>query len=485
MKSFIEMQMLDESKDRFWLKNKKLTPGQQQEFIDFTKSHKKFEKLVNDEIGWNRVYMYNYYTFKELKKRAKDTPSAKKKKMKKLRHKGIRGLEEGEDYINVNTKNKYYLTYIPLNYKAAQVIKTVHIGGCEHNGCIGGSQAPKYFKSEGKKKDRVPVYVIGQGDKWVVMMYPTGKHETWAKENNRGDWGEPIPNFDIKKELDTPKLRKLYKEILDVTWGRKGKGKGIPQEEYENADTSYQWMISAVESFYGERIDAKEEHENHNNEQYGIVVEFYKEAIEELEAEYEVSGKVRNRIIGRMEEIKKIIKVEPTGTGTNSSGETVWKLQGVDYTLDDLENTFSYYKERMSVLEDDNNSEGIKIKEKLDEYKDILDDLEGFSGGDYEFEEYARQTMRGELPFDDVWSEEYMFEDVYSGINFNDDSYDDYFEFAEKYLQDQGFDNYDRQDYEQDIYEQESEIVYGGTWNDGEAILTDIGLPSPDEAEGV
>ena len=132
MKSFKEV--LTEAKDRFFKKNRNLTREQQKEFIELTKTHKKFEELVNDKIGWNKVHLASYEELLALKFLAKDTESAKKKKMKKLRHKGIKGLEEGEDYINVKTKNKYYLTYIPLNYKAAQILNTIHIGGCIHKG---------------------------------------------------------------------------------------------------------------------------------------------------------------------------------------------------------------------------------------------------------------------------------------------------------------------------------------------------------------
>ena len=102
MKTFIEL--LSEAKDRFFLKNKNLTPEQQQYFIDATKKYKNFETMVNNNIGWHKVHKADYDTLKWWLDASQNTKSAKKRKAKKLRHKGISGLTEGEDYINIKTK---------------------------------------------------------------------------------------------------------------------------------------------------------------------------------------------------------------------------------------------------------------------------------------------------------------------------------------------------------------------------------------------
>ena len=479
MKNFKELIL--EAKDRFFLKSKILTSDQKEELINFSKTHSKFEKMINDEIGWYNVHKVSYETFLDIKNRSLDTKSMKKRKARKLRHKGIRGLKEGEDYINIKTKNPYYLTYLPLNYKAAQVIKTSHIGDCIHNGCIGGSQAPKFFKSEGKAKNRVPVYVIGQGEKYVVMMYPSTNSvwEVWAKENIRPETGEVIPNFSIKKELATPKLMNLYKDVLYNVWKNRERGSDrIDPIEYDNAVNAYNHMVSDIEDYYGQRINALEQHQEHNDEVLKDTIEKYEEMLEDLKYEKKQLYSVKDKVKNKLSEIKKIIEVEPTGTGTSSDGEVVWNFRGIDYTMDELINIH-----KITMAELDNYEDSIiftKKQEDIDNVQEIIDTLKDFSDGGYEFEEWALSNGNDVDFTDYISSEEYVFDDIYSSYDLRNHNYDDYFEFMEKYTGDEyGEDEREEGTYE--MYQDDSDIIYGGGSPDGESILHDIGFEHPSE----
>ena len=472
MKSFIEI--ITEAKDRFIRKSKVLSKDEQDAVIKWIEKYKNFEDIINKEIGWNKVHKVSFDTLTDYLAIATDTKSAKKKQAKKLRHKGIKGLKEGEDYINVKTKNPYYLTYIPLHYGAAQVIKTSHIGGCTHDGCIGSTQASLYFKQEGKKKGRVAVYVIGMGEKYVVMMYPDGRHETWRKENERGESGEIIPNFSIKKELATSKLKELYKDILS------NKSSGTyTEDEYNDAESAYDSMADMIETYFSDRIQAKEDHDEHNESVYKEAVRYYTEEVNRLERKMEdILNPSKNSVKLKMAEIKRVIEVEPTGTGTNSRGEVVWNLRGIDYTMDELLKIFKDSKKDSNRYEKESREKYDEMKKTYDVYVRILNELEDFEDGGYDFEEYASDMSDFPI-FDDVYTEDYMFDGLYSYIDFDRSDFDDYFEFAESYL---GVDE-DRRYLAYHIYEDDSEIIWGGDVPDGREMLAEIDLPHPSMAE--
>lgn len=92
----------------------------------------------------------------------------------------------------------------------------------------------------------------------------------------------------------------------------------------------------------------------------------------------------------------------------------------------------------------------------------------------------SKSSEAENVEFDgDVFSSDYMFEGLYSGVNFDDESYDAYFEFAQAYL---GFED-ERNDLYTHLYDIESEVTYGSQDPDGAQILAEMDLPHPEEAE--
>ncbi len=245
MKTF--RQLIFEDKARFIRKNKNLSPQEQDEIIAFFDSHNHSEKKFTQKYGTRGFVTFKYEEFTEWIEQSSDTNSQQKKKAKKMRHRGIKGMKEGEDYVHVKTSNPYFTCYIPLNYKANQVIFSSHIGNCRHDGCIGSSQAEKFYRLEAIKNEFVPVVVVGENSKDTVMIKPDNKSwEAWDSGNNKySNNNKPFVNreiidgFSIRKELITTKLAALYDWVRD-NWRKGDKGK-IYIEEYEYIEIEYGW----------------------------------------------------------------------------------------------------------------------------------------------------------------------------------------------------------------------------------------------------
>jgi hypothetical protein len=480
MKTYI--QFITEKKDHIINKIPNLTSAEKKEVIKFFKKKPNLE----NKIDWNNYKRLTWHDFEEL---MKETKSEKRRKEKKLRHKGIKGLIEGEDYININTKNKYYLTYAALNAKAAKVMASETFGGinCRHNGCIGSSQAIKYFKSEAKKKKRVPIMVLGSTMKYWVMMYPNGDHETWDASNQKGKRGETIPGFNIEKELNTPSLRKLYQEIIDDVWKQKLNvpSKVKNREGYDDALIDYEDMVNEIENYMQERIDAVSNYyENNKTELENAIMDYQNDIIPDLEEEIQNSRKALNQrenLENKLAEIKEIIKTEPTGTGTNSQGEVVWNLNGVDYTLDELSDFHKHIKDNLDTWIETYflNNDIKELEKELEKEKENLEGLIYLRNDEsygYELEEFVHKNNIDI----DIMPEDYIFEGLYAKFDFGQD-YDNYFEYMEEY--DESFENYlhNRRDYMDGIYESETEIAWSNEEFDGEEFLSDIGLLHPSE----
>lgn len=363
MKTFTEY--LTEKKDHIIKKMPNLSQDEKEVVIDFFKKKPNME----NRIDWNKWRKLHFGDFQEV---MADTKSSIKRKAQKLRHKGIKGLKEGEDYIHIKTKNKEYLVYIPLNPQAAKVIASAHIGGCHGKWCIANTQAVRYYKSEAKKQNKIPIMVVGKGTKYTIMMKRNCSFEVWAADNFSAEFGEAIPDFSIRKELCTSKLNNLYDEIVHDIWTRKQKApENIDPEYYKEAVDAYEELGNAVESYIGDRIESLEEYHKHNEKVIIDTIELYEEKLIELEEE---------------------LKAE------------------------------------------ENKNEKDAIKSEIDDVNKVIDDIEEYKDNiGYEFEEYVNDNNDIEWSAD-IFYEEYIFEGLYSSVSFTSDDYDPYFEFAEDYL---------------------------------------------------
>ncbi|RLA61048.1 MAG: hypothetical protein DRQ78_08980 [Epsilonproteobacteria bacterium] len=164
MKSFKEL--LSEKKDHLIKKNKNLSDEEK----DILIAHfKKYPHLEN-QINWNNKKL----TFDDFSGVLLST--SKRQKKKALKDKGIGGLKEGEDYINIRLRTKGYLAYAPLNYEASKSIATKHIGQCEGKWCVAYQKSRSYwqhyvYQDWNKNGSSIFVYIIGDGTKWAMDIH--------------------------------------------------------------------------------------------------------------------------------------------------------------------------------------------------------------------------------------------------------------------------------------------------------------------------
>jgi hypothetical protein len=217
-------------------------------------------------------------------------------------------------------------------------------------------------------------------------------------------------------------------------------------------------------------------------------MDYQNDIIPDLEEEIQNSRKALNQrenLENKLAEIKEIIKTEPTGTGTNSQGEVVWNLNGVDYTLDELSDFHKHIKDNLDTwietyfLNNDIKELEKELEKKLEKEKENLEGLIYLRNDEsygYELEEFVHKNNIDI----DIMPEDYIFDGVYAKFDFGQD-YDNYFEYMEEY--DESFENdlYNRRDYMDGIYESETEIAWSNEEFDGEEFLSDIGLLHPSE----
>ncbi len=468
---------LFEKKDHIINKMPKLAGSEKVQLIDF------FKKKVNLEtkIDWNK---WKTLTFDDFSEVMKDTASAKKKRAKVLRHQGISGLKEGEDYIHVKTKNKSFLVYIPLHYKANQVIFSSHIGDCTHQGCIGSSNAKQYYRSEAQQQGKVPVVVIGNETKYTVMINRDNKKwDLWYADNQAKDMthGEGIPNFSIKKELITSSTKKMYDDIRIKIWDADSL---VDEEVYDTAVEAYESLASDLERYISDIDYAQEQQEDDVRLVIDNTIEEHekwaKEAEEEAKEEHKADPNfIPDNLMAKRKEIESIMKAEPKGTGKDAFGNTVWNLRDVDYTKQELDKimkvTAQDAAKKYLVSKD---TKPIDFSER-DEHLEVARKLKELvaDGEWYQVYRHNRDnsnkwlddvSWNGDIPYNEYEYEKHVhYPNVYS--------YSDYFDFAYEHMGTEG----SGEELLMDI----NEFRNTGQSFDGQEFLADNDFPHPDTGE--
>ena len=250
IKSFKDT-LITEDKSRFVNKNPHLHPKEKEEINKFLK----INNQADGKLDANKATTMTYSEFQAFM-----TSFTSGRKMV-LAHKGIKGLNEGKDYIHVKTKSTEYLCYIPLNYATAQKFNTDALGVCQGSWCVGHSSSPQYWDEHMIDNQEVPIYVINTKSKWVVMIQEHNKDfDIWDINNIKPMPHDSIPNFDVHKELMTPALDKLYDELRADFFHEDNR-------EQEDIDTSaaeedYDHFIRDVEHAQSQYENAYEEFHN-------------------------------------------------------------------------------------------------------------------------------------------------------------------------------------------------------------------------------
>lgn len=469
MKSFTDL--LTEKKDHIIKKMPLLSDEEKISLIAFFKKKSNLES----KIDWNKWKKLKYEDFLDV---MSDTKTSRKRKAQKQRHKGIKGLKESEDYVHIRTKNQEYLVYIPLHEEASKIIASVNIGNCHGKWCIANSQARRYYRTQAKRPGKIPVMVIGNGQKYTVMINPdNAKWEVWDKENARATYGEDIPNFSIKKELMTSRIKKVYDEIRDDIWKRQKKSR-TGNAEYDAAVDDYVKLGIVVEEY-------QQEHEDERDEYYDEITRIKNDTIKKYETlAFEAEKAADNHITGahkgfesKVLSFRMAMRERPQGDIINN-GVKEWLIANIGVYKSG--NKGVYYSEReINAFIDTYKSEFGKGSDPDYTMRDMYNEIvEGIEDADYyELENFYFEYLGKRIEID--WIEDIPYEESLGHIEPPDTEsyeYENYFDFLEEYAPD-NFEEFDHETFRYAMYD----LSDDGNIEDGEDVLEGEGLPHPKE----
>ena len=139
-----------EKKDHIIRKMPNLTSEQKEELINFFNRHPNYENRVD----WNKWKTLTYEDFKDILE-----IESKTQRKKSVKTRGIKGLKEGKDYIQLKNLPDDIQGYIPLNYEASKFIASRYVGGIEGKWCTAYQKTDKYWE-EYKSYGVIFIYLI-------------------------------------------------------------------------------------------------------------------------------------------------------------------------------------------------------------------------------------------------------------------------------------------------------------------------------------
>ncbi len=398
------MRLLDflvEDKSRFINKNKYLNKPEKDKLIAFFKMNRQAEKAVD----WNKSQEMDYEDFEKVMLKFKSGRQAV------VKHRPISGLKEKEDYIKLKLKRKDYLAYAVMTYKGSQAIASSKVGPCRGKWCVAHSDSANYWNEYAVRGGSMFVYVMNADAKWAVQIPEFGSHTVWDAEDRSG---ANIPGFDVKKELLTPQLKKLYDEIRQ---------RYKSEANFEEAEEAYDYLVRQLDDMQSEYEGAREWFWDETSRIKRETIEEVREEIEELEEEYQTFEGILKKARERRELKTKTLK----------------PLPGVKMT----------YGQDIG-----------KITKKMRTVKDNIDELEDAIEAIEEIEYYEMDSTdppNGVKWSDDPPSEDYIYDHIY-GVDIQSDRFQAYFDFAEANGADVDFDGL-----QQDMWEFTHEEGYSAT----------------------
>lgn len=356
---------------RFLKKNKNLSK-QEVEIINkyFSKTNRKAGKdFAKKHNFWQDKSLLSW-DYEDYKAIMVGTPSGRKATFKKQSVPGKRN----KDYVEVKLKDKGFQGVIPLNHDTAKYLNSSKYGCAGADYCIGWDHTGENWDDIVIDNQQVPVYITNGAEKWVVTIYPDNKfYDVWDKMNNyERKNNTTIPGFDIRKNLFTSSLKKLYDEIREEFY----------TEDEKTEDTNYDWSEAAREfdEWINDIEDARAEVESNEESIYGDMekikdrtLEVYKEKTDKLQELSDYFEESRDEVKEKLES-----GVEP-------------------YTFDDRVYTESEYKELLATLNK-------KFDEAYDEWNEMDDAV--IAIGDMNphemAENYDEYEWEGDVPNEDI-----------------------------------------------------------------------------------
>ena len=127
------------------------------------------DKTPSLDIDWNRLTSYNIQDI--LKATYELSKTGKEKAVKKS---GIKGLEEGKDYLEFPMPDPKIKAYIPLNYEASKLIASTKVGPCEGKWCTAYQKTDEHWKKY-SKLDIILIYIITPETKYAIAAYTNSR----------------------------------------------------------------------------------------------------------------------------------------------------------------------------------------------------------------------------------------------------------------------------------------------------------------------
>ncbi len=247
MKSYKEY-ILNEKKDHIIKKMPNLTEVEKELLIDFFNNRTDLESKVD----WNKWKTLDISDFEPFLSNVSKSGRKRAFKMK-----GIAGLKEGTDYLELQLSNPMFKAYVALTIETSKLLGSSRFGGFEGEWCIASNHAEKYWnKYVGSRQyNNVPVYLMGLGKKWVVICNSYEIESIWDW-NNKVIRPHEIPMINIKKEFYTSRNEKILQTAESFI-------------EDSNIDTS------AVEEAYIQMVDDIER----NQRDYEIAEEEFRDNV--------------------------------------------------------------------------------------------------------------------------------------------------------------------------------------------------------------
>ena len=477
---------------RFLKKNRNLSADDVKDINQmFAKTNPRLGSEFGKKYDWQsrKVKKMTRAEFSDIAKELSDT---KRQKKKAVKLKGLGGLKKNKDYVEVKTKSKSHKSVIPLTWTASKLIASKNIGDCEGAWCIAYQKDRMYWEDYVLTRGQVPVMVIGGGSKWTVMIIKGNRaFHVWDEYDNKNSNNsrpfinkEVIPDFNIKQNLMTPKLFKLYDEIRKDYYGVNPDSKALTRE----VQIAYQDLAGNIENYFQGLVQADENHEEEYERILDDTIDHYEEEMEEVKAEaIRIANGSKNAFTKdfqhRIDSMEVALEAEPAGTGINKYEEPTWEINGVDYTKQEIEGYIDTYRKEFNKVSkhvEPNMAEYNEMKKVYDVLKEMQDD----KWSSYSIEEYDNgYNSESSTPVykiewtDYIPQEDYKYDSVrdYYSVNVMDDHYDPYFEFV--YENDETMDEDERQDLQYSIEEYASS--HGPEEVDGKELLSELYWKAP------
>ena len=190
--------ILFEKKDHLIKRLRNLTDEQKQEVIDFFKKKPNLE----NRIDWNRRDL-TYEDFLEVMDPERNMTKTQRRRL--VKSSGIRGLEEGEDYIALDAPDNID-AYIPLKYEASKLIACKDIGSGVGAWCTAWQKSPVHWND-----------YSDEGDVMIYILYPNTKEAirfsrmSNSVEEIRDEKNNSIEETDIHKSILDQNMREIMK----------------------------------------------------------------------------------------------------------------------------------------------------------------------------------------------------------------------------------------------------------------------------------